>query len=89
MSREGCECEDTDDTKFSVLQREAWMFLVRTSRTSLKLTPTSASLPCRRTTIYYYISKIRTQLLKNSYVFIVLALLLSAGVARDLRLMRL
>ncbi len=32
--------------------RDAWIFFVLTSKTSLKLTPTSASLPCRSTTTY-------------------------------------
>ena len=44
--------EETDETKFSVRERDAWMFLVRTSRTSLKLTDTSASRPCSRTTTF-------------------------------------
>ena len=44
--------EATELTNWSVRLREAWMFLVRTSSTSLKLTPTSASLPWRSTTTF-------------------------------------
>lgn len=42
--------DDTEETKFSVRERDAWIFLVRTSKTSLKFAPTSASFPCNMTT---------------------------------------
>ena len=45
-------CEETELTNWSVRLRDAWMFLVRTSRTSLKFTPTSASFPWRSTTTF-------------------------------------
>jgi len=48
----GWTCCDTDDTKFSVRARDAWIFFVRTSRTSLKLADTSVSFPCRRKTTF-------------------------------------
>ena len=41
---------ETEDIKVSVRDLEAWIFWVRTSRTSLKLTDTSASFPCSNTT---------------------------------------
>lgn len=49
-SKADCDFDDTEETKFSVLDRDAWMFFVRTSRTSLKLAPTSASFPWSITT---------------------------------------
>ena len=40
-------------TKFSVLLLLAWMFFVRTSRTSLNPTLTSANFPCNITTTFF------------------------------------
>lgn len=50
--RAGAACADTDDTKFSVRDLDAWMFLVLTSRTSLKFMETSVSLPCNKKTTF-------------------------------------
>ena len=49
---EGAVCAETEDTKFSVRDRDAWIFLVRTSRTSLKLADTSVSFPCSMKTTF-------------------------------------
>lgn len=50
--KEGAARADTEETKFSVREREAWMFFVRTSSTSLKFEETSVSFPCRRKTTF-------------------------------------
>ena len=49
---DGCVCWPTVDMKFSVRDLEAWMFFVRSSRTSLKLSETLLSLPCSRYTTF-------------------------------------
>lgn len=45
-------CAAALETKFCVRSRDAWMFFVRTSRTSLKFADTSVSLPWRRKTTF-------------------------------------
>lgn len=45
-------CEETEETKFSVLDLEARMFWVRSSRTSLKFADTSVSFPCSKNTTF-------------------------------------
>jgi len=49
--KEEC-CGWTEEMKFSVREREAWIFLVRTSRTSLKVEETEVSFPCSRKTTF-------------------------------------
>lgn len=49
---DGATWADTEETKFSVRAREAWIFFVRTSRTSLKFADTSVSFPWRRKTTF-------------------------------------
>jgi hypothetical protein len=47
-----CDRALTLETKLSCRDREAWMFFVRTSNTSLKFAATSATLPCSSTTTF-------------------------------------
>src|SRR5579862_1831587 len=91
----GRECEETDETKFSVRERESWMFFVRTSRTSLKLTETSASLPWRRTTTCQpEFPKCQLWLLKEevgtrgTHIFVVFAFLIAPPRTQRLWMLR-